>query len=851
MEIFIGVIGQRLIPPECDMNHIAEGSQLFVKFHFLMDDSWNGLTTFAQFRQGARSHNVYLDENNCAHLPIEIEAGRCSVTLYGTNESVIGTTNCISFKVNENGFISDANSTEISAPIYNQLIEQIKVERARINNLAKLGEGSTTGDAELQDIRVGFNGTTYGNAGEAVRAQARSALRPYMWTIKKDNQATWPKFLDLPTNYYYILSHELENFGLPVSGRDAVLLVFDNSVKNNDGTVRTPGVRLYLCVTDDYMYYAYVRSNVTEAENVKWHEFNINRGNEIVVLPKSDGSTVRLASYDIKNGSIVRFLPITYQISAYKMTDIDHVTFDLGDATINCTGGYFIKAERCNDLKIVGGTIRGMTTDKQTTVEGIVIDNSKNATVSHTTVESIGSKSTAGGKGIYLYGDCTGFEIEGCTVKDITSGQISNEDNDPWIHAYGVFVNRDNADYSKYSRYGKISNCNLVGIKGIDRQESEEGGYYKADGDGIFVQQLPYKDSTDGVIKCLDSNIVVEGCTFVDCYKRGVKATSRGVHIRDCRFDGDYWFSPVEFQYGHGTVDNCRISNGHASRGSDGIVSGVVICDGGVVIRDSYINCRSGNACNNGVTFNERNDRTPFSASDAWDSCVFERVTFDGVNRAVHVFGSEKAGHGACRIKGIDIVDCRIQNIVGDYAVGVGAGIFDRIDSLRFIDFRFDQGDSRSAIKDASNSNRDANFIYPILCSLPPTYTYELYSKYWNGEPTISYGDIPTPPNTRIVYSGDISGIRYKEYTGHGSRIYGTKAPHGVAATLAKQLLYCSRLGDEYTDLNTGIKYTCIKAGATTNIGTWEPVGSGGSGEGNDVNITATVDNNVLVVTKG
>lgn len=52
-----------------------------------------------------------------------------------------------------------------------ELSKEIDVERKRINTFTKLAEGSTTGDAELADMRVGADGKGYDTAGEAVRGQ--------------------------------------------------------------------------------------------------------------------------------------------------------------------------------------------------------------------------------------------------------------------------------------------------------------------------------------------------------------------------------------------------------------------------------------------------------------------------------------------------------------------------------------------------------------------------------------------------------------------------------------------------------------------------------------------------------
>ena len=95
-----------------------------------------------------------------------------------------------SFSVQNHNADIEAMSEELAAGLASlsvELANQSVLLNARMDTFTSLPSGSTAGDAELMDIRVGADGKTYGSAGSAVRGQVNDVKSDINPLINKES----------------------------------------------------------------------------------------------------------------------------------------------------------------------------------------------------------------------------------------------------------------------------------------------------------------------------------------------------------------------------------------------------------------------------------------------------------------------------------------------------------------------------------------------------------------------------------------------------------------------------------------------------------------------------------------
>ena len=135
----------------------------------------------------------------------------------------------------------------------------LDVERARIDGFTRLSEGSTTGDAELIDGRVGFLGETYNNIGDSIRKQynliTANGLLSYR-TVDLSNAV--PGYISSGGTLYNDSAYRTNVINL---GKDETILIYANGYLTNisiismkKGDTYTP---LVVCPDGNFRWYQY------------------------------------------------------------------------------------------------------------------------------------------------------------------------------------------------------------------------------------------------------------------------------------------------------------------------------------------------------------------------------------------------------------------------------------------------------------------------------------------------------------------------------------------------------------------------------------------------------------------
>jgi len=151
MDLLVSVVNQQL-RLETNVSNLIYGTQEFIRFVFSLTGDWDTFTTFAQFQQDGNVYNKYLDSDNSVYLPAEIHTGKCNMLLCGNNGTNVAVTNFLTLTIDDNIYVVNAENTEITQSLYDQLVENVQTQISTFANRVSDLEVASAQHAKQVDL---------------------------------------------------------------------------------------------------------------------------------------------------------------------------------------------------------------------------------------------------------------------------------------------------------------------------------------------------------------------------------------------------------------------------------------------------------------------------------------------------------------------------------------------------------------------------------------------------------------------------------------------------------------------------------------------------------------------------
>lgn len=487
-------------------------------------------------------------------------------------------------------------------PIVDKQNSQIKVLEGRMDEFSKMSEGSTTGDAELSDIRVGGNGVTYPTAGDAVRAQynanhqdvdntrynsanyiqslssySNCLIEPYWFTNSTvDASGNIIEGSHLVSDFFYVVSGQLQIIS---NSQSYYLYQYDlkgGYITNSEGWITGD---INLPFTEGYLYRIAIR-DVNQVGEVALTITSIPSANRKVIpyLHAPSGLANNLLSVTLSTYGVAYLANETFYVNAFTIPK-NCAIFGSGRKTIItsqtdtnillCAGGS--KTDICN-ITISDLTIRGVNVPEKpseypsvASSKGITnISAYCNVNISNVTIECMT------GAGIFI-----GSTAWNATTLHITNSQIHYCGCGLHLSAFAEYCEITNVE-STENYYGCI-NCagnnnfsccnfgdNSIGFSiNMDSTLEISNPNYDNAGHGSCTSCSFNHCSIVGMRVLNNKNAYsFVGCNFFSPVMIGTKA--QGVIIADSIFSGNS-SSPLTLDniMNYIIIKNCFWNNGN------------------------------------------------------------------------------------------------------------------------------------------------------------------------------------------------------------------------------------------------------------------------------------------------